>query len=66
MFANIFGSYLVRKKIISDDEFLTIKMEIDADMMSVPEEVIDVEVEETEMTLPVDDATGEVLAEARS
>ncbi len=29
MFANIFGSYLVRKNIISEDEFLTIKMEID-------------------------------------
>ena len=29
MFANIFGSYLVRKNIITEDEFLTIKMEID-------------------------------------
>ena len=29
MFANIFGSYLVKKKIINDDEFMTIKMYFD-------------------------------------
>ena len=29
MFANIFGNYLVRKNIITEDEFLTIKMELD-------------------------------------
>ena len=28
MFANIFGNYLVRKKIISEDEFLRIKMQL--------------------------------------
>ena len=27
MFANIFGSYLVKKKIITEDEFLSIKFE---------------------------------------
>ena len=29
MFTNIFGNYLVRKNIITDDEFLSIKMQID-------------------------------------
>ena len=29
MFANIFGNYLVRKKIITEDEFLSIKMQLD-------------------------------------
>ena len=29
MFANIFGNYLVKKKIITEDEYLTIKFDID-------------------------------------
>ncbi len=29
MFANIFGNYLIRKNIITDDEFLTIKLQLD-------------------------------------
>ena len=29
MFANIFGNYLIKKKIITEDEFLTIKMHFD-------------------------------------
>ncbi len=29
MFANIFGNYLIRKRILTEDEFLTIKMQLD-------------------------------------
>ena len=29
MFANIFGNYLVKKKIVTEDELISIKMEID-------------------------------------